>query len=206
MDSIYLADFPNPMESFTQGFHGSTPHDLSDVVLELASIASRSSAWRAHGIIQPETLTELNAVGVITKPVEIHLMAHLVHSDGPTQFRLQGRCWGEIELNCVRCLIDFKLPLTSEIDAFFALGTDRAIKNKRWQIDEDVVFLPDGMLKLNHLTEEELLLALPMNPICVPGCAGLCAGCGADLNQAPCCCRQSKPTGPFAVLETLKSA
>ncbi|MBF0428071.1 MAG: DUF177 domain-containing protein [Magnetococcales bacterium] len=179
--------------------------DLSGVTLELATLSTRSAMWTAHGMMPPAALQELATVGVVEEPVEVQVVASPIWQEEKLRVRVQGECRGNIRLACSRCLIEFNLPIDAEIDAFYAPGKDPAIKNKRWQFEEDVVFIPDGMLKLKHLVEEELLLALPMNPICVSGCAGLCAGCGADLNRAPCSCRKATPTGPFAVLKKLQS-
>ncbi|MEO5333798.1 MAG: DUF177 domain-containing protein [Magnetococcus sp. YQC-5] len=202
--SSYPVDFSDPMVSLTRGFHGAVPRDLSGVVLDLATMGNRTSLWSAHGIIPPTCFQELNAVGVVEEPVELYLLANPIHQDGKIRVRVRGRCWSQIQVACVRCLIEFSLPLEVEIDAFYAAGKDPALQNKRWQMEEDVVFLADGILKLPGLAEEELLLALPMNPVCNTECAGLCPGCGADLNHHPCECRL-EPTGPFAVLKKLQS-
>ena len=38
------------------------------------------------------------------------------------------------------------------------------------------------------LVAEQVLLALPMKPLCKAECAGLCPTCGADRNVEPCQC------------------
>ena len=35
---------------------------------------------------------------------------------------------------------------------------------------------------------ELLMIELPEHPTCSPGCKGLCARCGMDLNRGPCGC------------------
>ena len=35
---------------------------------------------------------------------------------------------------------------------------------------------------------EQFYLALPMKPLCVETCRGLCPACGINLNQASCEC------------------
>ncbi|MBF0128110.1 MAG: DUF177 domain-containing protein [Magnetococcales bacterium] len=206
-DSYDPTDFSDPTASFVRGFHGEAPpRDLSGVTLELATLTNRSALWTAHGVLPPKVFKELGALGEIEEPVELHLLANPVMQEGRQRVRVRGRCWGRIRLACVRCLTEFSLPLEGSIDAFYAAGKDPAMKSKRWLIEEDVVFLPDGMLKLRRLVEEELLLVLPMNPLCKESCAGLCAECGADLNTSACGCRAALPTGPFAVLGKLKKA
>lgn len=206
METLHPQDYLDPLATLTRGFHGQTPRDLSGVSLEIATLATRSSSWSAHGILPPAVLTELGAAGVLEEPVELHVMAHPLLNEGKIRVRMRGFCWGAMQLTCVRCLVDFHFPLEVTIDACYAAGIDPAIKNKRWQFDEDLIYLANGLIKMKRLAEEELLLALPMNPVCVSGCAGLCAGCGVDLNRTPCSCQKAAPLGPFAILKKLKSA
>jgi uncharacterized protein len=46
-------------------------------------------------------------------------------------------------------------------------------------------------LELGEAVREELALAIPAFPLCREDCAGLCPGCGADLNAGPCGCTVS---------------
>ena len=41
---------------------------------------------------------------------------------------------------------------------------------------------------LEPLARESVLLELPQAPLCQEDCRGLCAQCGADLNEGPCDC------------------
>lgn len=206
MDGFRMDEPPDPAPRWSRGFADTPPRDLSGINLDLASLAGRTVPWVAHGILPPALMTGLHDLGSCAEPFEVHLTASPLHREGKIRIRVRGMCWGGIQLTCVRCLTDFPLPLEVELDALLAPGVDPASRNKRWQIEEDVVYLPEGAIRLAQLVEEELLLALPMNPVCFPGCAGLCAGCGADLNRNPCACRKATPTGPFAVLKTWKSS
>lgn len=202
LDVDAVASFPEPR----WGELGENPRDLSLVTVDLGALVSRSVVWRAAGLLRPETLEELSEAGTVAERIELHVEAQPVQREEGVRIRVRGACRTVIRLACVRCLIEFPLPVAATIDATYAVGVDPALKNKNWRIEEDVEFLPDGVLRLRHLVEEELLLALPMNPVCVSGCAGLCAGCGVDLNRNPCGCRASESSGPFAVLKALQSS
>ncbi|MGH2856024.1 MAG: YceD family protein [Solirubrobacteraceae bacterium] len=41
-----------------------------------------------------------------------------------------------------------------------------------------------GVLDVSAWARDALVLAMPAQPLCRPGCAGLCPVCGADLNAA----------------------
>ena len=52
--------------------------------------------------------------------------------------------------------------------------------------------------QLADLAEEQLLLMLPERVYCREACKGLCAHCGANLNDGPCLCVPDKRDHPFA--------
>jgi uncharacterized protein len=57
--------------------------------------------------------------------------------------------------------------------------------------DELGVLLVDGEhLDTEPLIAEQILLELPMKPLCTPECRGLCPRCGADRNLEPECCEE----------------
>jgi uncharacterized protein len=43
-------------------------------------------------------------------------------------------------------------------------------------------------IDLGEAVREALILAIPEFPLCREDCRGLCARCGADLNQGECRC------------------
>jgi len=56
--------------------------------------------------------------------------------------------------------------------------------------------------------KEQVLLSVPMKPLCRNDCAGLCPVCGRDLNEGACNCRKEELDPRLAPLaqfkETLK--
>lgn len=50
--------------------------------------------------------------------------------------------------------------------------------------DLDVVWYDEFVVPFDPLVEEQLLLELPMKPLCRPDCLGLCPRCGADPDLA----------------------
>jgi uncharacterized protein len=49
--------------------------------------------------------------------------------------------------------------------------------------DPEAPILEGDFLDLTELLRDAVVLALPVNPICDDGCAGLCAGCGGKLAE-----------------------
>lgn len=73
-----------------------------------------------------------------------------------------------IRLACGRCITRVDRPLAL-----------------RLELDEP---LPEKELDLIPAIREEVILAVPLYPLCREDCRGLCVTCGADLNSGPCAC------------------
>ena len=65
-------------------------------------------------------------------------------------------------------------------------------------------FYSEEEINLSPYIREQVLLALPMRPLCDDDCRGLCAGCGADLNYEPCRCVSSVSDPRMALFRTMK--
>lgn len=66
-------------------------------------------------------------------------------------------------------------------------------------------YVEDGVLDLRAWARDALALTLPAQLLCRPECAGLCAICGADLNQAgPDHAHESAPDPRWAKLSELR--
>ena len=80
---------------------------------------------------------------------------------------------------CVRCLEDFQLQLTTEFQELYAYRS-RHTKDAEFFVPED------GFIDLSSLVYENMLLAFPISTICGRNCKGLCTECGINLNHATC--------------------
>lgn len=108
----------------------------------------------------------------------------------------QGRLRTEVACNCVRCLTDFALPLTAQLQDLFYYPPNRAVAS-------DLVIPEDGNLDLGPLLREDLLLAIPMRVLCRPDCQGLCPHCGQNLNEGRCTCSEETRDPRWAALNAL---
>lgn len=117
---------------------------------------------------------------------------------------LSGKVVGSVELQCARCLVDYTLE--PEVDMHVLVVPKGSGEKKRLQerdSDENVFFI-DGMeFDPGDVIVQEILLALPMKPLCAEDCKGICQTCG-NL-QAQCSCPKEKPTDRrWAALKELR--
>ncbi len=99
---------------------------------------------------------------------------------------------------CPSCLEGVAEPVREDLSLYFAPDTT--------EDDGEVRPIPEGVdtLDLEAVLREELVLALPSYVRCRPDCAGLCAGCGASLNDGPCDCPEREMDPRWAALDPNK--
>jgi uncharacterized protein len=112
-----------------------------------------------------------------------------VHKD-KTRFRLVGTLTATLELACSRCVEPYQLPVNASFDVRYLPQSENIGEEREVQEDDlSDAFYRDEQIDLGQLMEEQFYLALPMKPLCREDCKGLCASCGANLNEETCGCQ-----------------
>ena len=137
----------------------------------------------------------------LTGPVQVDL----TYYRAGTELFLQGEIEAAARAACARCAEDF--PFTTH-RAFRYVMAPRSIgydEEKDLRAGDLEFTLYDGdYIDLAPLVREQVLLALAERPLCREDCAGLCATCGANLNEGRCNCRTETFDPRLAVLRNLK--
>jgi len=107
------------------------------------------------------------------------------------QISVRGKLVAVAQLECVRCLRDFELPLQVPFEAYAERSGSGRRSGDEAVLERDrfMLFHDGRRLDLREHARETLLLEIPMAPRCRELCRGLCPRCGADLNEAPCSCQ-----------------
>lgn len=92
---------------------------------------------------------------------------------------IETRLRTDLPTECGRCLTEFLHPVTTEF-------SDLYVFSHKDRTDDDLIFPADGFIDLGPIAREQLLLEVPIKPICRPDCKGLCLVCGADKNKEDC--------------------
>lgn len=106
----------------------------------------------------------------------------------------------DLDTECSRCLAEFTLHVTGEIEGFYTTP------EKAEEISDDQEWEPlgDGIIDLSHALEAAVRIELPLAPLHDEECAGICPVCGVDRNLAACECEDSASApGPFDALKGL---
>jgi uncharacterized protein len=119
---------------------------------------------------------------------ELHLEGHVERTS--QGYHLGCRLEGEATLRCVRCLGEFALALDEqvELELIPAASAPREDETRLGKTELDVVFFDAPSLDLAYVAAEQVLLSVPMKPLCKQECRGFCSRCGKNLNEGPCEC------------------
>jgi len=154
---------------------------MSSFVLDLSQLSQGSSLVRLEA---PAT-----EAGLPAESWPGHVWGDVHVQRNGERINIRGRLRGDAQLECVRCLRGFELPLDVPLEVFAERsGTGRRRDEVELERDDYMLFHDGRRLDLREQVREALLLELPIAPHCRENCAGLCPRCGADLNEGPCAC------------------
>lgn len=138
---------------------------------------------------------ELGGQRYVADPAQVDTTLDVSKTTGDG-FALRLRFRTRVVGPCMRCLSDAE-PLL-EIDA-------REISQPGGGEELRSPYVDQGQLEIRAWARDALALSLPAQILCRPDCAGLCAICGADLNQAgPEHGHERSPDARWAKLQELK--
>lgn len=110
-----------------------------------------------------------------------------------------------IELQCSRCLKKFSKAVDANINVVYH-PLEELKGEEKYEIKEDELdmgFYRGAELDIQDLLMEQIILSVPMKPLCSEACKGICPKCGADLNVDTCSCKMKEPDPRLAVLKKL---
>ena len=146
---------------------------MSSLVIDVGDLRGAPGATKK--IQASEAIQGLQgALGRISEehPLKLDLLAESMVEG----IAVSGKLEGTMHLVCSRCLMEFEDPVDATIDEVFHFSPS-----------EDEGYQVEGRtIDLRPLLRDVLVLAIPIRPLHAPGCKGICAICGGDLNEADC--------------------
>ncbi len=96
----------------------------------------------------------------------------------------------QVEVVCSRCLVDVVVPVASHLEEEFHPSVN--IRTGEWipETEEDQGLRIDehNVLDLDDLIRQDILVNIPLRPLCREACQGLCPNCGQNRNTGACRC------------------
>ena len=99
---------------------------------------------------------------------------------------VEANAKGSVRLTCSRCLSPFDLNMELSCEAKFVPETE-AVQGER-DDELEVFMLHDSTCDLDEMLRHEIVLNVPMKPLCREDCRGICPVCGKNLNEGDCAC------------------
>ncbi|MDP9381619.1 MAG: DUF177 domain-containing protein [Chloroflexota bacterium] len=161
------------------------PETYNDLAFNVAGLLKETvGATRTHELQLPELPLDENAMAS-----NLHGEARLLRIR--TGVLVEGTVEADVTLECSRCLIGFSEPIEGSLEEEYRpladMITGIPIGLQEGETEDDFSRISEGnILDLTELVRQSILVAVPVNPLHSPDCAGLCPECGADLNVEDC--------------------
>lgn len=112
----------------------------------------------------------------------------------------QGSARAVVRTECVRCLCDFDLAYSADVEGFYVFpGKEEGIPE-----EQEFEFISESLkVDVEPAVRQAMIVDLPFAPVHDADCKGICPTCGADLNDGDCGCARDAAASPFAALADL---
>ncbi len=138
---------------------------------------------------RPGTLRAVRIAAPVQEPMGLDVVAVPPGSDVDLDLRFEAVAEGVLVSGtaaatavgqCARCLIDLTEPVIARIRELYAYPESTTAATTE---DDEIARLVDDLVDLEPVVHDEVVLALPMAPLCRPDCSGLCVRCGERFDD-----------------------
>jgi len=118
---------------------------------------------------------------------------------------IKGSLSAIIGIVCSRCLEDVNLTVGGDFAYTLVPLTPETREELELRAEDlEVSSYKGDFIDLAPIIYEQIILQIPIKPLCSQDCKGLCPHCGANLNVASCNCETDIIDDRLAVLKNLK--
>jgi len=172
------------------------------MIIDLALVRARGKPLRVEREFPEDEFELQSAVLQLVSPVQVETEIRV----SGKRVRVSGELAVEVDLTCCRCLSTLRRSLKKGFKLDYRPDPESlSIHEEALDYAElEIGFYHQDRLDLTDLVGEQILLELPINPVCQSSCKGLCDQCGINLNQGQCSCERQVLDPRLAVLHELK--
>lgn len=137
--------------------------------------------------IKEENISVKEITGVVHIQVGVKKSGNFYNVEGFEEYNLS--------LTCSRCLEGINRHEKHNFQLEFKNKTGHAINGELTRgIDENKneYIVENNCINLGPFLRDQLILSVPMKPLCSEECEGLCPICGANLNKTTCAHSKAK--------------
>ncbi len=154
-----------------------------------------------HSIGTAKSLDIMPSDLILDEDVQIDAMVNRLDR----VFFVDGTLRTSLHLMCSRCAGEFSYYVDTK---FYCQEEPAGNADTEMEIglhkgDMDIDHYTGDEVELNNIFREQVILSVPMHPLCKTECRGLCPKCGQNLNVNKCDCREEEAQNPFSVIKKL---
>ena len=161
---------------------------------------------KLHFVIDGDQLQEFVDAdrGMAFRPRDIDVSCEAIKVRETVNLDLHVRT--EVDFDCGRCLEPFTLPVTSDFKYTLVPFREETRSDGEISSDDDAFgYYREDLIDVELIVFEQILLQIPVKPLCREACRGLCHRCGKNLNVEPCSCQDEPPDGRFSALKNFNA-
>ena len=133
---------------------------------------------------------------IVDEPVEIS-----IHLEGITNgVDVRGTARFTWNGECRRCLAPLSESVVVALDELYQPAVSDGPP------DPDAFDIENDQINLLPMVRENILLSVPLGPLCRVDCRGFCPNCGADLAQITCDCDNEVPDPRWSALDQIRGS
>lgn len=119
---------------------------------------------------------------------------------GEKKVLLEGSSAVILAVPCDRCLSEVmvSIPVSVGKELDFSMTEE-----ERTESLDETSYISGYDLDTDRLVYDEILIGFPMKVLCREDCRGICAVCGANLNEGECGCDRTVPDPRMAVIRDI---
>jgi uncharacterized protein len=103
--------------------------------------------------------------------------------------QIEGKIKIKAEMPCSRCLEIIDILLQVPFKYTFCQFPQRIKEETELHVEDlDMEYCVGDVIDLEQVVFEQVMLQIPVKPLCSESCKGLCPHCGANLNKTTCNC------------------
>jgi uncharacterized protein len=120
---------------------------------------------------------------------------------------LDGDAGVSVSLVCGRCLKSFTYPLSVDFHEEYVPAPDLVEEEHELTNDELTLnYYTNDEIDLDGFIREQLIVSIPIKPLCNADCSGICPMCGKDLNEGSCECKREVIDPRLSPLKKIKES
>jgi uncharacterized protein len=141
----------------------------------------RGGDWLKN-LFQGQGALEFTWLSPVSYDIRISRSDSMVLVEGSIKLTLQSAC--------SRCLENVILSVNPEFSFCLspAHSQEFSPEVELQREDLDIAFYSDDAIDISQIIQNQIVLSLPLNPVCKEECKGLCPQCGMNKNHETCEC------------------